>query len=144
MLYYIKLIGILAVQALFTQSLSQIQQILFGIVIAMVITIPSQIVFATLRSRLCILKFMGVTLSLGLVLVFYYVIITTAALMGVDESNQWTVSYLSVYCMDQFMVIPTKLAMKLFMMKMCILSRSGILKLVEKISKDEFNYLVKK
>ena len=90
------------------------------------------------------MKLFGTVLSLSLMLGYYYVILTTAALMGVDQSNQWTVSYLSVYCMDQFMIIPSKLAIKLFVLKLCILSRSAAAKLAEKLSKQEFNYLVRR
>ena len=67
--------------------------------------VPVKLVSALLiRENRC-LNIIGVIIFIGTMLLSLYVSLTTAALMGLEESNKWATNYASAFCTDTFMIV---------------------------------------
>lgn len=104
-LLYLKILGLIAIAAIFSQQLSQIQAVLVTILGAVVITVPISLMQRALKAENRALNVLVVVMCLGLFCLCFYVCLTAAALMGVDESNQWAVNYMTAFCADTFMMV---------------------------------------
>ena len=72
---------------------------------AIVISILTSVPVAVLKiilSKGLICRFLGGIIYIGILLTSFFVMLTNAALMGVEKSNEWTYAYLSSFFIDVF------------------------------------------
>ena len=97
---------LIAMSGLFTSQLDQIRSILLSIISALVLGIPMALVEKLFKLKNIIFKGLGTLIFLGTSLVALYASLTVAALMGVDESNNWVVNYLFSFVSEFSLVNP--------------------------------------
>ena len=78
---------------LFSSGDDQIRSILLSILTAIVLGIPMTLIEKLFKSKNRILRIVGAGIFIGVILVCLYVSLTVAALVGVEKSNSWAVSY---------------------------------------------------
>jgi len=71
---------------------------------AIAFAVPSIIIKVFLTRNKFILKFIGLILTFMIFAVLYYIVLVSAALMGIDEANKWSFTYLTSFTIDMFLV----------------------------------------
>lgn len=104
-LYYLKINLMITLSALFAQQFSPVESILVSIICALVLGIPLAIISVLFKVQNRVVKWFAVLLSIGVLAVCVYVSLVNAAIMGLDLSNQWAVTYISTYITDTFMMV---------------------------------------
>lgn len=75
-----------------------------GIISTVLINIPVKILNYLFSSKLTFLKINGIFLYVATFFVSFYIMLVNAAIMGVDESNNWTYSYTISFLTDTFII----------------------------------------
>lgn len=96
---YLKIVGLIALTSIFSQSSNQIQAIATSVVIAIFLGIPMAIL-KYLFSKGRILKKTGVALSIAIIGISWYMILTVAALLGESTSNTWATQFIYTFLID--------------------------------------------
>jgi hypothetical protein len=110
---FLKILYVLAISGIFTQSLNQVQAILLSIISAVVISLPAALIMFFLSRESKLLKGFGVLIALGAILVALYAILVVAAMLGAEESTTWSVNYMTSFIMKQFFFSPIALFLRL-------------------------------
>ena len=66
--------------------------------------VPLEILKALLSSKYKIVNGIGIFLSIGAVVYCVILLFTSAALMGIEESNKWSVAYILSFLLDTFII----------------------------------------
>jgi hypothetical protein len=104
--------------------------------------VPLALLTILLKSENHLLKKVGVLLALFLFLLCFYATLTSAALMGLSQSNQWAVNYITAYCSDTFMTGPIVMASKLALAKAFIDGGGLLATIIQKVAgEDVVKYL---
>jgi hypothetical protein len=64
------------------------------------------IVQALFKIKKCVLKVFSTIIYISLNLLCFYVSLTVANLMGIDQSTEWTISYMTSFISSFFMIDP--------------------------------------
>mmetsp|Transcript_13277 Transcript_13277/g.1939 ORF Transcript_13277/g.1939 Transcript_13277/m.1939 type:complete len:118 (+) Transcript_13277:126-479(+) len=104
-------------------------------------TIPLLIPSSLIKSKNKCICFFAIALIIAYQIIALYTSLATAAVMGVEESNKWVISYIFSFCADSFMIDPLKNCFKISYLRNALISgkKTFLVKLL--VDKSIIKYL---
>lgn len=99
-LYYLGIQILLAVSSIFTQKFDRITTIALSLVISVFTFFPLWIFYKLFKNKNTIIKYGAIVVASLLSLFCFFILLTSAAIMGVEDSNEWTLQYLTSFLLD--------------------------------------------
>ena len=85
------------------------------------------------KSKYRILKIVGVIIFIGATLVSLYASLTVAALMGVEDSNKWAISYLVSFFSEFAFISPIVCFVKIKLFNYALVNKFCLCGIIKKI-----------
>ena len=124
---------LLAISGLFSSQQDQIRSLILSILSAIVLGIPHFLIEKLFKSKNKFVKLFAIFLFISVLLVSLYATLVVSALMGVDQSNQWAISYLFSFITEFSFITPFSCLLKVKIFKSALVSSFCLFAFLKKI-----------